>query len=77
MDHWKLLGYRWLHEAIQFDKERVPITRKEVEVIFHARKSVLYDDREPWVMKEGGGFDVTMVEYDGAEVCELIGIFML
>ena len=28
-------------------------------------------------MKEGGGFDVTMVEYDGAEVCELIGIFML
>ena len=27
--------------------------------------------------KEGGSFDVTMGAYDGAEVCELIGIYML
>ena len=27
-----------LHEAIQFAKEHAPITRKDVEVIFHARK---------------------------------------
>ena len=65
-----------LNEAIQFAKEHVPITRKDVEVIFHARKSVLYNDAEPWVKKEGGSFDVTMGAYDGAEVCELIGIYM-
>ena len=55
----------------------MPITRKDVEVIFHARKSVLYNNGEPWVKKEGGSFDVTMGAYDGAEVCELIGIYML
>ena len=66
-----------LIEAIQFAKEHVPITRKDVEVIFHARKSVLYNNGEPWVKKEGGSFDVTMGAYDGAEVCELIGIYML
>ena len=66
-----------LHEAIQVAKEHVPITRKDVEVIFHARKSVLYNDGEPWVKKEGGSFDVPMGAYDGAEVCELIGIYML
>ena len=66
-----------LHEAIQFAKEHVPITRKDVEVIFHPRKSVLYNDGEPLVKKEGGSFDVTMGAYDGAEVCELIGIYML
>ena len=66
-----------LHEAIQLAKEHVPITRKDVEVIFHARKSVLYNDRDPWVKKEGGSFDITMGAYDGAEVCELIGILML
>ena len=66
-----------LNEAIQFAKEHVPITRKDVEVIFHARKSVLYNNGEPWVKKEGGSFDVTMGAYDGAEVCELIGIYML
>ena len=27
--------------------------------------------------KEGSSFDVTMEAYDGAEVCELIGISML
>ena len=30
-----------LFEAIQFAKEHVTITRKDVEVIFHAQKSVL------------------------------------
>ena len=55
----------------------MPITRKDIEVIFHARKSVLYNNREPSVKKEGGSFDVTMGAYDGAEVCELIGIYML
>ena len=66
-----------LNEAIQFPKEHVPITRKDVEVIFHARKSVLYNNGEPWVKKEGGTIDVTMGAYDGAEVCELIAIYML
>ena len=62
-----------LHEAMQFAREHVPITRKDVEVIFHVRKSVLYNDGEPQVKKEGGSFDVT----DGAEVCELTGVYVL
>ena len=66
-----------LHEAIQFAKQNVLITKKDVEVIFHARKSVLHDDGEPWVKKEGGSFDVTIGAYDGVQVCELIGIYML
>ena len=66
-----------LHEAIQFAKEHVPLTRKDVEVIFHARKSVLYNNGEPWVKKEGGSFDATMGVYVGVEVCALIRIYML
>ena len=34
-----------LHEAMQFAKEHVPITRKDVEVIFYPGKSVLYKER--------------------------------
>ena len=66
-----------LHEAIQFAKEHVPIKRKDVKVIFYVRKSVLYNNGEPCVKKEGCSFDVTMGAYDGAKVCELIGICML
>ena len=63
-----------LHEVIQSAKDHVPIKRKDVEVIFHARKSVLYSDGEPWVKKESGSFDFIFGAYDGAEACELIGI---
>ena len=76
-DFYPFIKETLLHEAIQFAKEHVPIARKDVEVIFHARKPVLYNDGEHWVKKEGGSFDVIMGAYDGAEVCELIGICML
>ena len=66
-----------LHETIKFAKDHELITRKDVEVIFHVWKSVLYNDEESWVKKEGGSFDVTMGAYDGAEVCERIAIYML
>ena len=40
-DFYPSIKEKLLHEPIQFPKEHVPITRKDVEVIFHARKSVL------------------------------------
>ena len=52
----------------------MPITRKEVELIFHARKSVLYYHRGPWVTKE---CNFTLETNDRANVFELIGIYML
>ena len=63
-----------LYEVIKSAKDHVPIKRKDVEVIFHARKSVFYSDGEPWVKKESGSFDFIFGTYDGAEACELIGI---
>ena len=55
----------------------VNITQRDIEVMFHSRKTLLYNNGIPWVKKEGTGFNVTMGAYDGAEICELIGIFML
>ena len=66
-----------LIEALEFAKQHVIINSKDRETIFHARKSLLYKEREPWIKKQSNNFDVTMGSYDGAEVCELIGIFML
>ena len=44
---------------------------------FHERKSLLFYNDEPWVKKGESNFDITIGAYDGAEVYELIGIFML
>ena len=38
----------------------------------------MFHNNEPWIKKDSNGdFDVTMGSYDGAEVCELAGLFML
>ena len=61
-----------LHEDIKLAKEHLPITRKDIEIIFHVQKSVSYNEGVPWVKKKGDSFDVTMGACDGAEVCNLI-----
>ena len=66
-----------LIEALEFAKQHVAIKSKDRETIFHARKSLLHNEGEPWIKKQSNSFDVTMGSYDGAEACELIGIFML
>ena len=47
-------------------------------MIMHSRKSILLHNGSPWVKKDSGGmFDVTMGSFQGAEVCELVGLFIL
>ena len=66
-----------LWETIRFAKLHISITNKGIEAIFYTRKSLLYYNDEPWVKKGESNFDVTMTAYDEAEVCELIGIFVV
>ena len=66
-----------LIKALEFAKQHVSVKSKERETIFHARKSLLHKEGEPWIKKQSNNFDVTMGSYDGAEIRELIGIFTL
>ena len=43
----------------------------------HARKSLLFCDGDLWMKKSGAEFDVAMGSFDGAEVCELVGLYLL
>ena len=41
-------------------------------------KSLLFSNNEAWKKKQTEScFDVTMGSFDGAEVCELVGIYIL
>ena len=43
-----------------------------------ARKTFLFHDGIPWVKRSGNeDFDVPMGSYDSAEVCKLVGAFLL
>ena len=64
-------------KSIKFAEKLVNITNKDKVIIKHARKSLLYDNSEPWMKKDSGLFDVTMGAYDSAEVCKLVETFLL
>ena len=43
-----------------------------------SRKTLIFENSEPWTKKCGNeNFNVPMSCYDGAEVCELVGSFIL
>ena len=51
-------------------------TQEEKEVINKTKMSLLFVKGKPWV-KRSSEWDVTMGSFDGAETCELVGLFML
>ena len=36
----------------------------------------IFDEKDTWMKKQSGLFDVTMGAYDVAGVCELVGTYM-
>ena len=46
-------------------------------IVNQAKKSLLYNNSERWMKKDGRPFDVTMGAFKGKEVRELIGTFIL
>ena len=72
-----------LIKAINFARMNgAPLSEEEEDIILHSRRSVLFarsrPDGEPvpW-QKTTGDFDVTMGAPDGAEVCEIVGLYLL
>ena len=76
-DFYPSIKKKLLTDALKFAEEITNISEEDMKIIYHSRKSLLFNENQAWMKKEGELFDVTMGAYDGAEVCELIGIFML
>ena len=58
--------------------EYISISKCDIDVINHTRKSLLFDRFSTWIKKQRGLFDVSMGAFDPYdEVCELVGTYML
>ena len=66
-----------LSEAFEWASTLVDITEEEKEVVKSTKKVLLYVQGQPWTKKGDREFDVSMGSFDGAEVCELIGLYLL
>ena len=64
--------------AIDHAKKYVRITSKEIDIILQSRKTLLFHQQKPWSKRDNeSDFDVPMGSFDGAEICELIGTYIL
>ena len=75
-DFYSSISKKLLDDSINFARQHVQIKREDFSIIQHARKSLLYNKEIPWQKKDTNLFDVAMGAYDGAEVCELVGLFL-
>jgi hypothetical protein len=67
-----------LDKTIAFAKIHTDIPEETIRVIKHCRKTLLYFNKETWKKKNiNDCFDVTMGSYDGAEICEFVGLYIL
>ena len=67
-----------LDDAILCAHEYINIPEKDLRIIKHCRKSLLYNNNEPCKKKNTEScFDVTIGRFDCANICELVGIHIL
>ena len=71
------ISEKLFEETISWCKQLIPVSDENQAIIMNSRKSFLFYKSEPWVKKENSRFDVTMGSFDGAEVCELVGLYIL
>ena len=63
-------------EALRFGKTH-KYFQSDVKVMFHLRKSLLYNRRMPCVKKGGSSFIVTIVADHGPESCKLVDVYLV
>ena len=64
-------------KSITYAKTLVNTSDEEINTIMHSRimHSLLFNNTAIWIKKNGDpDFDVTMGSFDGAELCELVGL---
>ena len=66
-----------LKKSFAWARTLINIPKSDEDQIFMARQSFLFMNQTPWVKKDNSTFDVTMGSYDGAEVAEFVGLFLL
>ena len=67
-----------LHQSLTHAMKYTTVSENNQKIIMHSRKSLLFANNQHWIKKVGDpSFDVTMGSFDGAELCELVGRFIL
>ena len=71
------IGLKLLQDSIDWAQQYVTISREDVDIIMHCRKSFLFFQGEVFVKSQNPDFSVEQGSLDSAEISELVGLFIL
>ena len=77
IDFYSSITEKLLKNAISLAKKFTAVSDNKIKIILNARKSLLFNSNNPWMKKTNENFDVAMGSFDGMEICELVGVFLL
>ena len=77
VDFYPSITEELLMKSLNYARSIEAIDKNVVNIIMHSRKSLLFDRDNVWVKKENSNFDVTMGSYNGAELFELTGLYII
>ena len=65
-------------KSTEYAKLFTSIMKQQPDIILHARKSLLFSKDKTWEKTINESlFDITMGSYDGAKICEPVGLYIL
>ena len=70
------ISERLFKDAVDFAKNYTAISEGDCEILFNARKQLITWDDSNWTKKQGL-FDISIGSYDGAECCDIVGLYIL
>ena len=73
-DFYPSITNKLLEKSLKFASQFSNISVEDIRIIKHT-KNTLFKDGTPWA-KKSSDFNVTMGSFDGAEVCELVGLYL-
>ena len=78
VDFYSSITKEILLNALKFASNFTAVHRNDKEIIMHSCKTVLKSNGQTWVKKHNDNlFDIPMGAFHRAEVCELVGLYLL
>ena len=77
VDYYPSITKEIFENAIHWARNYTEISDGDIELFYQTKKSLLYCDEEIWTKKENSDFDNAMGGYDSAELCDLVGLYLL
>ena len=78
IDFYPFITSEVIKRALEFAGSFVNISESDFNIILHSSKTILFYNEEVWIKRTSDDlFDVPMGSFHGAELCDLIGLFIL